>query len=145
MSSSSSSSQGILLRNTQSPRQQYPPSPPLSRSSNDSDDSLRALELSDGPVDALQVTRPGRSYSISGFDFQHDLLPLSTSLSETDGAVQVGSERNIGLVNGRSSYCLTLVVYSEQFVCSHCVDCRAAGERHYTVYLRTLLTTHHRN
>jgi len=36
----------------------YPPSPPLSRHSNDSDDSLRALEMSDGI--ATSSGRPGR-------------------------------------------------------------------------------------
>lgn len=63
----------------------YPPTP-LSRHSTDSDDSLRALELSDGPStyrrygirphvknSSLTFSRP-RSYSVSGFDFQHDLV-----------------------------------------------------------------------
>jgi hypothetical protein len=126
MSSSSLSSQdAIPLRSPRNTRQQYPPSPPLSsRSSNDSNDSLRALELSDGPIDATRLglgataassssaTRAARSYSFSGFDFQQDLLPLSTSLSEPErggGEGGVG-EKSIGLVNGalgvRCLFCL---------------------------------------
>ncbi|TFY62900.1 hypothetical protein EVG20_g6536 [Dentipellis fragilis] len=71
-------------------------SPPYSHSSHDSNDSLRALELSDGPAP------PGRarSYSVGGFDFERDLLPLSASLSEPDEARAAASEKSIGLVNG---------------------------------------------
>ena len=67
----------------------YPPSPPLS---HDSDDSLRALEISEDPATnprqigryiplffsqvngALKFLESGRSYSIAGFDFQRDLV-----------------------------------------------------------------------
>lgn len=73
-------------------------SPPL-RHSNDSDDSLRALELTEGPILASS-SRRGRSYSISGFDFQHDLLPLSTSLSEPETVHGESTEKNLGLFNG---------------------------------------------
>lgn len=73
-------------------------SPPL-RLSNDSDDSLRALELTEGPILASS-SRRGRSYSISGFDFQHDLLPLSTSLSEPETVHGESTEKNLGLFNG---------------------------------------------
>lgn len=82
---------------------QYPSSRQLSRHSNDTDDSLRDLELSEGPalVDSPRHAR-GRSYSISGFDFQHDLLPLSSSLSEPDTTQAESSEKHIGLFNGES-------------------------------------------
>ncbi|KAF9533016.1 amino acid permease-domain-containing protein [Crepidotus variabilis] len=76
----------------------YPQSPPLSpRQSNDSDDSLRALEVSQGPA---SNSRRARSYSESGFDFQRDLLPLSASVTEPGGAHTEGSGKDIGLVNG---------------------------------------------
>lgn len=102
MSSPSSSSHGLVLKSprSRSPVLQYPPSPPLSHASHDSDDSLRALELSDGPAVFPGRTRSGRSYSLSGFDFQHDLLPLSASLSDPDGPVDVAGEKNITLING---------------------------------------------
>lgn len=78
---------------------QYPSSPPLSHGSNDSNDSLRALELSDGPI-APKSAR-GRSYSLSGFDFQHDLLPLSTSVSATDSRMtEVIGGKDVNLING---------------------------------------------
>ena len=79
---------------------QYPPSPPLSHHSNDSDDSLRALELSDGPI-APRNAR-GRSYSLSGFDFQQDLLPLAASVSATDDgrAEVVGGGKDVSLLHG---------------------------------------------
>lgn len=73
----------------------YPPSP-LSRHSTDSDESLRALELPDGPRTYL---RP-RSYSVSGFDFQHDLLPLSASVTDPGNIQGEGAEKNISLING---------------------------------------------
>jgi len=41
----------------------YPPSPPLSRHSHDSDDSLRALEVSEGP--ATNPQRIGRYIPLS--------------------------------------------------------------------------------
>jgi hypothetical protein len=71
------------------------------RYSQDSDESLRALEISDGPLLA-DVSRPGRgrSYSVSGFDFQNDLLPLSASLSEPESVTAENKEKHIGLVHG---------------------------------------------
>jgi hypothetical protein len=42
----------------------------------------------------------GRSYSVSGFEFQHDLLPLTASLSDPETVHGEGVEKNIGLVNG---------------------------------------------
>lgn len=79
----------------------YPPSSPvIHRHSNESDeDSLRALEISDGPAIAPRFGR-GRSYSGSGFEFQHDLLPLSTSLTDPDIVHRTSSEKSVGLING---------------------------------------------
>ncbi|KAJ7285797.1 L-methionine transporter [Mycena rebaudengoi] len=78
------------------------PSPPSSRHSgeSDSDAELRALEVSDGPMEepATRFGR-GRSYSVSGFEF--DLLPLSASVADPDMVQGEGTgEKSIGLVNG---------------------------------------------
>lgn len=87
------------IKSPRSPLAQPYSSPPYSRSSQESDDSLRALEISDGPLLAEAPRSRARAYSVSGFDFQRDLLPLSASISEPD--VQRGpGEKNIGLVNG---------------------------------------------
>ncbi|KII88471.1 hypothetical protein PLICRDRAFT_111101 [Plicaturopsis crispa FD-325 SS-3] len=68
--------------------------------SHGSEDSLRALELADGPMTAESSRTPrSRAYSVS-FDFQRDLLPLSASLSEPDNMHGEGGEKNINLVNG---------------------------------------------
>ncbi|KAH9946044.1 L-methionine transporter [Epithele typhae] len=95
-----------LLDSLKSPRsassqQIYSPSIRSARLSEESDDSLRDLELSEGPLLA-ETARPyrGRSYSMSGFDFQHDLLPLSASLSEPDEVHLESGEKRLGLVNG---------------------------------------------
>lgn len=68
------------------------------RTSNDSSDSLRNLELSEGPISERGRSR---SYSMTGFDFQRDLLPLSSSLSEPDTTSfgEIG-EKNITLLHG---------------------------------------------
>ncbi|KAI0054111.1 L-methionine transporter [Auriscalpium vulgare] len=84
------------LSSSHEPAIRYP-SPPLSRSSHDSDESLRALELYDGHE---PPTGRGRSYSVSGFGFERDLLPLSASLSEPDDVRTAAGEKNIGLING---------------------------------------------
>ncbi|KAK2466887.1 hypothetical protein APHAL10511_001145 [Amanita phalloides] len=42
----------------------------------------------------------GRSYSVSGFEFQRDLLPLSSSVTEPDIVQSVGNDKNVTLVNG---------------------------------------------
>ena len=84
------------------------------RASEESEDSLRALELSEGPLLA-ESPRPNRarSYSISGFDFQNDLLPLTASLSEPESVRIEAKEKNIGLINGaRFSLCKHRVEYS---------------------------------
>ncbi|CAL1704464.1 unnamed protein product [Somion occarium] len=97
----STTSNDVLFEAVKSPRSplsQAYDSPPYLRSSHESDDSLRELEFSEGPLLAEPRSR-GRSYSVSGFDFERDLLPLSSSLSEPD--VQRGpGEKHIGLVNG---------------------------------------------
>ncbi|KAG5728011.1 B(0,+)-type amino acid transporter 1 [Termitomyces sp. T112] len=80
----------------------YPPSSPLlNRHSHDSDEgSLRALEISEGPsVVPVRYSR-GRSYSGSGFEFQHDLLPLSMSLTDPDVRQGPSTEKSVGLING---------------------------------------------
>ncbi|KAG1756731.1 amino acid permease-domain-containing protein [Suillus paluster] len=66
-------------------------------SANDSSDSLRNLELSEGPMS--ERGRP-RSYSITGFDFQRDLLPLSSSLSEPDTSRGESGQKDITLLHG---------------------------------------------
>ncbi|KAJ8474264.1 hypothetical protein ONZ45_g16007 [Pleurotus djamor] len=84
-----------------------PPHTP--RQSRGSEDSLRALEIAEGPLTTptrfqRRVDLPGlldgRSYSISGFDFEQDLLPLTSSLSEPDATHVESNEKNIGLING---------------------------------------------
>ncbi|KAH9926198.1 amino acid permease-domain-containing protein [Fomitopsis serialis] len=71
------------------------------RASEDSDDSLRELEYSEGPLlaDGASTSR-ARAYSISGFDFQADLLPLTASLSEPDTLRGESHPKNISLVSG---------------------------------------------
>ncbi|KAH7914689.1 amino acid permease-domain-containing protein [Hygrophoropsis aurantiaca] len=68
----------------------------LTRHSHESDDSLRALEVSEGP---MPTRGRERSISFSGFDFQRDLLPLSASLSEPDNTFGDG-EKSINLIQG---------------------------------------------
>ncbi|KIJ68922.1 hypothetical protein HYDPIDRAFT_144361 [Hydnomerulius pinastri MD-312] len=71
--------------------------------SDDSTESLRNLELSEGPM-LSAGGRHGRqrSFSFTGFDFQRDLLPLSASVSEPDASFgeSPGSEKNISLIHG---------------------------------------------
>ncbi|KAG6874179.1 hypothetical protein C0995_003725 [Termitomyces sp. Mi166 len=83
----------------------YPPSSPLlSRHSHDSDEgSLQALEISEGPSVVPVRYSHGRSYSGSGFEFQHDLLPLSMSLMDPDIGQGPSGEKSVGLINGNSS------------------------------------------
>jgi len=73
-------------------------SPLRSRSSDDSDDSLSALELLGGA--APKALHRGRSLSQSGFRFERDLLPLSASLSESEEVRSAIGEKNIGVING---------------------------------------------
>ncbi|KAK7467094.1 hypothetical protein VKT23_004154 [Stygiomarasmius scandens] len=75
-------------------------SPSLSsRQSRDSNDSLRALEILETPLAETPRHSRNRSYSISGFEFHQDLLPLSTSLAEPD-IIRESGEKSIGLLNG---------------------------------------------
>jgi len=75
-------------------------SPPSPRHSQDSDDSLRALEISDGPATNPQSIGRGRSYSVAGFEFQRDLLPLSASVTDPENVNGEGHQKTIGLING---------------------------------------------
>jgi hypothetical protein len=108
----------------------YPPSPPLSRHSSDSDDSeaLRALELSEGPLGAnSQQPGRGRSYSI-GFDFQRDLLPLSASLSEPDNSCSEAGEKSISLLNGAHSFEIIIIIRTiYERDTRRCAYCRPTG------------------
>ncbi|CCM02379.1 uncharacterized protein FIBRA_04474 [Fibroporia radiculosa] len=77
------------------------------RTSHESDDadSLRDLELSDGPLLAdAPISSRARAYSISGFDFQRDLLPLTASLSEPDTVHGESHTKSISLLHG--AWCL---------------------------------------
>ncbi|KAJ3564294.1 hypothetical protein NP233_g8392 [Leucocoprinus birnbaumii] len=66
-------------------------------SSHDSEESLRALELEEGPATTLaQGSSRTRSYSVSGFNFQDDLLPLTASVTEP----VISRGHGLGLVNG---------------------------------------------
>ncbi|KAG9318881.1 amino acid permease-domain-containing protein [Chiua virens] len=73
-------------------------------SSNGSTESLRNLELTDGPILASTATKHSRirSLSFSGFDFQADLLPLSETVSETDVSFRESprGEKSISLIHG---------------------------------------------
>jgi hypothetical protein len=80
------------------PVQEFSGLPLSSRSSHDSDDSLRALELLEGA--APSALHRGRSFSISSFSFERDLLPLTASLSEPDEVGNAVTEKSIGLVDG---------------------------------------------
>src|ERR1700720_3964095 len=91
-------------------------SPPSSPHSNDSNDSLRVLELAEGPI---RVDLPSRgSYSFSGFDYQHELLPLSSSLSEPESLHDASAQKTLSLVNSTSLQkvflLLTLIIFVGQ-------------------------------
>ena len=90
------------LRSPRSPRAPRDESPPYSRTSNESEESLRALELSEGPLlaDSPRSRSRARTYSVSGFDFENELLPLSASISEREDIRTEPREKHIGLLNG---------------------------------------------
>lgn len=73
------------------------------RSSHDSDGSLRALELTEGPSGyaAGLSTRQSRSYSVSGFQFEPDLFQLTATLEDSD-IMKRGDlgEKRIGFMKG---------------------------------------------
>ena len=74
------------------------------RSSHDSDDSLRALELTEGPSGySVAPTNPRtRSYSVSGFKFEPDLFQLSSTLDDpgNEGSGELGEKKQIGFAKG---------------------------------------------
>ncbi|KIK57784.1 hypothetical protein GYMLUDRAFT_45973 [Collybiopsis luxurians FD-317 M1] len=79
---------------------QSPPASPR-RQSRDSEDSLRALEISDAaPLAEPSRHSRNRSFSMSGFEFHQDLLPLSSSLTDPDMVHGEHGEKNVSLVNG---------------------------------------------
>lgn len=91
-------------------------------SSNDSTGSLRNLELTDGPMLTPTNARP-RSFSFSGFDFQADLLPLSTTINEADMSFREspGAEKSISLVHG------TCPLSPFAFRCYWTVECQVSA------------------
>ncbi|KAJ3538438.1 hypothetical protein NMY22_g5163 [Coprinellus aureogranulatus] len=93
MSNDSRDADYVVLRSPKT--NAYPQSP---RHSQDSDDSLRALEISDGP--AIRPSARNRSYSLTGFDFERDLIPLSASVTDPGIEVHDSGEKSVGLVNG---------------------------------------------
>lgn len=70
------------------------------RSSHDSDDSLRALELTDcSPGSLSRASRhPSRSRSGSGYQFEPDLFQLTATLDDVKSA-ELG-EKRIGFLKG---------------------------------------------
>ncbi|KAF9644196.1 L-methionine transporter [Thelephora ganbajun] len=78
------------------------------RSSHDSDDSLRALELTEGPLGGYSAglhgsgTHPPRSYSVSGFQFESDLFQLTSTLDDPgkEESGELGGEKRIGFMKG---------------------------------------------
>ena len=77
------------------------------RSSQDSDDSLRALELTEGPsgysagLDTSRA-RASRSYSVSGLQFEPDLFQLTTTLDDPgyEKSGELGEKKQIGFMKG---------------------------------------------
>ncbi|EIM90040.1 L-methionine transporter [Stereum hirsutum FP-91666 SS1] len=89
----------IPLTSTREDHSSTLPSPPLSRSSNDSEEELRALEMSEGLAESGQRGR-GRSYSMSGFAFEDGLLPLTASEAEPEEVRTLsGEKKDISLLN----------------------------------------------
>lgn len=64
--------------------------------------SLRALELEQGPATGspLALRRTATLQSISGFEFEHALLPLSLSGDEPQ---HDGEHKHVGLLHGELS------------------------------------------
>ena len=88
----------------------------------------------------VENTRPfrGRSYSVSGFDFQHDLLPLSASVSEPPDVHLEATEKCLGLVNGelRCITCVTRKVLRQRDVR------RDRSDRGFTDRFRDIVSHH---
>ena len=77
------------------------------RSSHDSDDSLRALELTEGPSGypaglSTPRTHTSRSYSVSGFEFEPDLFQLTSTLDDPGEkrSGELGEKKQIGFMKG---------------------------------------------
>jgi hypothetical protein len=84
----------------------YPSPPESTHSMRDSNESLRALEFSDGPSDMpLRGAGRVRSYSMAGFDFQAEMLPLSESREASTPAGAEVVDKNIGVVKGDCIMC----------------------------------------
>lgn len=100
-------------------------------SSNDSSESLRNLELTDGPMVASTATKHTRqrSFSFSAFDFQADLLPLSTTVGEGDTSFvqSPAPEKSISVIQGTrlsSSFASRCCWMVERQVSDSWLDCR---------------------
>ena len=89
------------------------------RSSHDSDDSLRALELTEGPSGYSATnnsrTREYRSYSVSGFKFEPDLFQLSSTLDDPleERSGELGEKKQIGFAKG-VALCVGLQVRTQR-------------------------------
>jgi len=77
------------------------------RSSHDSDDSLRALELTEGPSGYSaglnnSRTHPFKSYSAPGFQFEPDLFQLTSTLDDPgeQKSGELGEKKRIGFMKG---------------------------------------------
>ena len=94
------------------------------RSSHDSDDSLRALELTEGPsgypvgLNSSSTHLP-RSRSASGFQFEPDLFQLTTTLDDPAGVTsgELGEKKQIGFMKG-VALCVGLQVWTLSFISS---------------------------
>lgn len=76
------------------------PSPMHSHTFSESSESLRALELSEGPESIeLRPSPRTRTASISLFQFQDELLPLSLS-EAVERTEDVVVEKTVGFYNG---------------------------------------------
>ncbi|KAG8855164.1 hypothetical protein FRB96_007202 [Tulasnella sp. 330] len=71
-------------------------------SSSNSGASLRALEMSDGPIQANPHRRGSLVSSLSGLEYRPDLLPLTLS-EDVERREDVVMEKTVGLVNGKTS------------------------------------------
>ena len=90
------------------------------RSSHDSDDSLRALELTEGPSGYLangSKPHPPRSYSVSGFQFEPDLFQLTSTLDDPGEhrSGELGEKKRIGFMKG-VALCVGLQVRIRLFI-----------------------------
>lgn len=94
------------------------------RSSHDSDDSLRALELTEGPsgysasLNSSRAHAP-KSYSVSRFQFEPDLFQLTSTLDDPDEQTsgELGEKKRIGFMKG-VALCVGLQVRVRRFTSS---------------------------